>query len=108
MIRGEIYATVGRGDFSTKPRPALVLQTDLHNEFHPSISVCPIISVGSLENLFRIPIVRDERNGLLHDSEIEIDKVQSIWRARFGQRIGVASEVIMMEVDEALRRWLDL
>ena len=108
MMRGEIFATVGRGDFATKPRPALIVQTDLHNEVHPSITVCPITTTTTEERLYRIPIARNDANGLKYDSEIEIDKMQAIWRARLGQHIGTVSPRIMVEVDIALRRWLDL
>jgi mRNA interferase MazF len=107
-MRGEIYAVAGRGDFANKPRPGLVVQSDLFNPAHPSVTVCPVSSTLTSERLYRIPVIHDAVNGLKWDSEIEVDKVQSVWIARVGQRIGVVSESVMAEVDEALRRWLDL
>ena len=107
-MRGEIYAIAGAGDFSGKPRPGLIVQADLFNEFHPSITVCPLSSHLTNDGLYRIPILRDEINALKSDSEIEVDKVQSVWRQRVGRPIGRASDEVMAAVDVALRRWFDL
>ena len=108
MKRGDIFAMAGAGDFSGKPRPGLVLQTDLFNEFHPSVTVCPLSSHLTGDNIYRIAISAGADSGLRSESEIEIDKLQSIWVRRLGQKIGRAPDVTMAEVDVALRRWLDL
>ena len=108
MTRGDIFAIAGKGDFSTKPRPGLIVQSDLYNSVHPSVTVCPISSAATGDRLYRVPIARDDANGLRLDSEIEIDKVQAVWLARLGPRIGSASNAVMTDVDRALRRWLDL
>ena len=108
MRRGDIYATAGRGDFSNTPRPSLIVQSDLFNPYHPSVTVCPISSTPTSDRLYRIEIAHDAGNGLNHDSEIEVDKVQAIWIARLGDHLGRASDPILHAVDEALRRWLDL
>jgi mRNA interferase MazF len=106
--RGDIYGVAGRGDFSGKPRPALIVQSDLFNPHHPSVTACPITTTVSGDGLYRIFVARDENNGLKADSEVEIDKVQAVRRDRVGRRIGTASEEALAAVDEALRRWLDL
>ena len=108
MQRGDIIATIGRGDFSPKPRPALVVQSNLFNEDHPAVTVCPITSQVTGDNFFRVPVSSDGQTGLLQDSEVEIDRVQAIWRQRIGQRIGRAPEEVMFAVDAALRRWLEI
>jgi mRNA interferase MazF len=108
MKRGDIVASVGRGDFSSKPRPSLIVQADLFTAYHPSITVCPISSVLTGGGYRRVPIARDEQTKLFADSEIEIDLVQAIKRERIGRKIGAASEDTMMLVDDALRRWLAL
>lgn len=108
MKRGDIYSTIGRGDFSRKPRPSLIVQADEFNPHHLAITVCPITSDLTGHDLFRIPISSDAQTNLLDDSEIEIDLVQSIKRPRMGRQIGTASAATMIRVDEALRRWLAL
>ncbi len=108
MKRGDIVATVGRGEFSTKPRPSLIVQADAFNLHHPAITVCPITSEIRGHNLYRIAIAADATTNLLSDSEVEIDLVQAIWRDRIGRHIGVASSETMTLVDQTLRRWLSL
>ena len=108
MLRGDIYAVAGAGDFSGKPRPGLVVQSDLYNEFHPSVTVCPLSSHMTGDSLYRIPIYPDTQNALKWESEIEIDKIQAIWLHRLGRPIGRASDEVMAMVDAALRRWLDI
>lgn len=108
MKRGDIVRTVGRGDFSNKPRPSLVVQADSFNEYHPSVTVCPITSSLSGDSFYRILVTADGGNGLTRDSEIEIDRVQAIWRERTCDVIGQASDEVMFAVDQAIRRWLAL
>lgn len=108
MKRGELYTIAGAGDFSGKPRPGLVVQTDIFNEFHPSLTVCPVSSQLTGDTIFRVPINRDVRNGLRLDSEVEIDKLQAVWARRVGKFVGIASDDVMSAVDLALRRWLQI
>jgi mRNA interferase MazF len=108
MRRGEIYTFVGKGDFSGKPRPGLIVQSDLFNDYHPSVSVCPITSELTGNHLFRILLRRDAFNGLETDSEIEIDKIQSVRIERIDRLVGLLGDDQLVIVDEALRLWLDL
>lgn len=108
MKRGDIVLTIGRGDFPTKPRPSIVVQSDLFNADHPAITVCPITSRLTGDSLFRVALSADDTIGLRRDSEIEIDLVQAIRRERLGDTVGTASEQVMALVDQALRRWLAL
>ncbi len=108
MKRGQIVSTVGRGDFARKPRPSLVIQSELFNAYHPAITVCPITTFESGDSFYRVPVPRTADNGLLADSEVEIDLIQAIRRERIGTVIGLASDEIMFTVDQALRRWLAL
>ena len=99
---------VGKGDFSSKPRPGLVVQANAFNDQHPAITVCPITSHVAGDGLFRIAITPDPINGLARESEIEIDRLQAVWRVRIHRTIGTASDDIMFTVDQALRRWMAL
>ena len=108
MRRGDIIRAVGRGDFSNKPRPSLIVQADLFNEHHPSITVCPITSHVTGDALYRVPIAITLLNGLDRDSEIEVDRMQAIWLHRIRVVIGRSSDAVMKDVDRALRLRLDL
>ncbi len=108
MKRGEIYTFVGKGDFSGKPRPGLIVQSDLFNEYHPSVSVCPITSELTGDHLFRVHINPDPENGLEAASEIQIDKIQSVRSSRVDRYVGTIAEADLVTVGEGLRLWLDL
>jgi mRNA interferase MazF len=96
------------GDFSGKPRPALVVQSDDFNIDHASVTVCLLTSHVSGLSLFRVPVEPDPATGLRVRSEVEIDKLQAVWRHRIGYRIGHLPPETMTAVDQALRRWLSL
>lgn len=110
MKRGDIISIADptAGDFARKPRPALIVQTNAFLDDHASISVCLITSHLTGLALFRIPIAAGATTGLREDSEISVDKLQTVWRHRIGRLIGMASADIMTLVDDALRRWLSI
>jgi mRNA interferase MazF len=105
--RGDLVLAAGKGDFAGKPRPALVVRNDMFQGF-PTIALCPITShlTGALP--IRIPLPSNARTGLDKPSEVEVDKLQSLRIEKVKETIGHASEVEMIAVDLALRRWLDL
>lgn len=74
-----------------KPRPALVIQSDLFDQ-HPSVTVLPV--TGELQDapLFRFRVEPDAFNGLQKTSDILVDKAQAIPRARAGEVFGQLSE----------------
>ncbi|HEV3076187.1 MAG TPA: type II toxin-antitoxin system PemK/MazF family toxin, partial [Thermoanaerobaculia bacterium] len=44
MRRGSIVVVAAKGPYTGKPRPALVVQSDLFNPTHSSVTICPITS----------------------------------------------------------------
>ena len=108
MRRGDVVSMVGKGDYSAKARPGLVVQANAFNDLHPAITVCPITSHVTGDGLFRVAIAPDAANGLRRESEIEIDRLQAVWRVRIQRTIGTASDDVMFAVDQALRRWMAL
>ena len=103
--RGEVVLAVASGDYG-KPRPALVIQSDLFNETHASVTVCPITSTLVEAPLFRIALRPSRANGLQKPSQVMADKVQTLKRERVRERIGVITREQMLSVDGALRLWL--
>lgn len=113
MRRGDIVRAAGGGDFLGKPRPALIVQTNLFLDAHPSVTICPITSHVTGDFLYRVLLDKGEGiegvgTGLLFESEIEVDKITTIWSRRIAGKIGAASDAVMFQVDIALRRWLQL
>jgi mRNA interferase MazF len=44
LKRGTIVVVAARGAYTGKPRPALVVQSELFNPTHSSVTLCPITS----------------------------------------------------------------
>ena len=107
MRRGEVVVCAAPGDYG-KPRPAVVVQSDLFNPTHASVSVCPITSELQDAPLFRLTIDPARGNGLRARSQVMIDKLQSLRRDRIRRSIGVLSGTQLKKVDAALRLWLGL
>lgn len=105
--RGDVVICVLSGDYG-KPRPALVIQSDLFNETHPSVVVCPISSEMTGLTLFRVLLAASESTGLRRDSEVMVDKMSAASRGRIRRRVGRLSRPQLERVDAALRLWLEL
>lgn len=105
--RGDVVICAAPGDYG-KPRPALVVQSDLFNGTHSSVAVCLITSHLEEAPLFRIPLPAGRTTGLKLDSQVMVDKVIAIPRNKITRRAGVLAAVLLKEVDDALRLWLEL
>lgn len=108
MRRGAVVVVAARGAYTGKPRPALVVQSDLFNPTHQSVTICPITSDCVDAPLFRIPLPPGERTGLEAASQVMIDKVVSVPRSAIADEIGRCEEAEMEAAEGALRRWLEL
>ena len=104
MRRGDVVTVSLPGDYG-KPRPALVVQSDLFKE-HPSVTVLPITSHLVDAPLLRISI--GPECGLDRASQIQIDKAQTPRAERIGGVIGQANETMLREVNRALAVFLGL
>lgn len=102
ISRGDIVLGALPGDFG-KPRPVLVVQTDLLNETHATLLVCPITSHVASHKSFRMPVEPAADNGLLKRSEIMVDKVSALVQTRMSQKIGVLSPAEMRQVEHILK-----
>lgn len=108
MTRGAIVVVASRGVYTSKPRPAVVVQADEYNPTHASVTVCPVTSDCVDAPLFRISLPPGERTGLSMSSQAMIDKVVSVPRSAVTREIGRCDPLYMDMIDDALRRWLAL
>lgn len=95
------------GDYG-KPRPALVVQADLFNESHASVTVVPVTTTLVDAPLFRLTVEPSPGNGLRSLSQLMVDKVTTVRRARIGQTIGRLEDDILLRVSRALALWLGI
>jgi len=105
--RGDVVICAAPGEYG-KPRPAVVVQSDLFNGTHASVVVCLITSHQVDAPLFRIPVPAGRTTGLKQDSQVMVDKVIAIPRDKITSRSGVLASGALKEVDQALRLWLEL
>ncbi|WP_380779141.1 type II toxin-antitoxin system PemK/MazF family toxin [Sphingomonas sp. R86520] len=106
--RGDIVIAAGPDEHTGKPRPFLIVQSDVFNDVHASMTSCPIARATGGNLLFRVSLPASDETGLLLASEVQADKMISIRRERIIRRIGAAPITTMTSVDDALRRWLEL
>ena len=105
MKRGDIVTIAAPGDYG-KPRPALIIQADLFNDTHASITVVPLTSTIIDAPLFRITLDPSRQNGLNRVSQIMVDKVLTLPRERICKRVGHLGNILMIRVGRALSVWL--
>jgi mRNA interferase MazF len=104
MRRGDLVTVALQGDLG-KPRPALVIQSDLFDS-HPSVTILPVTSELRDTPLFRIAVNPNEQNGLGRPSQVMVDKPQSISRDKIGAVIGHLDDETMLAVNRALAVFL--
>jgi len=102
--RGDLVTVAISGDYG-KPRPALVIQSDLF-DVHPSVTVLPVTSELRGTPLFRVRVEPSNDNGLRKTSEIMVDKVQTVVRERVGDPIGRLDDETLLAVNRALAVFL--
>jgi mRNA interferase MazF len=108
MKRGSIVVVAARGAYTGKPRPALVVQSDLFNPTHASITICPVTSDCVDAPLFRLTLPAGPRTGLKSVSQVMVDKIVSVPRAAIREEIGECDDRELEAMEDGLRRWLGL
>jgi mRNA interferase MazF len=103
---GELWTVAAGGDYTGKPRPALVVQADRFDA-NDSIAVCPI-TTDATESLLRIPIDPSAENGLTTSSRIMIDKITAVRRTKLGRRVGALTDAEMVAVSRSLMVFLGI
>ncbi|HVV50014.1 MAG TPA: type II toxin-antitoxin system PemK/MazF family toxin [Polyangia bacterium] len=107
MKRGDVVVVSLSGDYG-KPRPALIVQSDLFNETHASVTLAPVTSRIVDAPLFRLTIEPAAATGLRSVSQIMIDKVTTVKRDRIGKSIGRVGDETMLRVNRAIALWFGL
>jgi len=98
MKRGELWIGADSG-YATKPRPALVIQSDRYSE-DESVVTCLVTShmTDASGSDYRVTLPKSEANGLKVDSFVMLDKVVAIPRQKLVKRIGIVESEKMDEI----------
>ena len=107
MKRGDLVIVSAPGDYG-KPRPAVIVQSDVFNETHASIVVCLITSERQHAPLFRIDVQPSETTGLTVTSQIMVDKIVALRRERIAQQIGHLNDETMVRLNRSLALFIGL
>jgi mRNA interferase MazF len=102
--RGDLVTIALPGTYG-KPRPALIIQSDLFDE-HPSITILPVTSELRDTPLFRVSVEPDAGNGLHKLSQVMVDKAQTVPREKIGETFGRLDDTTMLVVTRALAMFL--
>ncbi len=86
MRRGEIWTAAGSG-YVGKPRPVVIIQDDRFDATS-SVTVCALTTDPIEAPLFRVPVTPDETNGIRDPSNLMVDKITTVPRTKFGEKIG--------------------
>lgn len=105
--RGDLVTVAVQGNFG-KPRPALVIQSDLFNENHPTVMLCLVSSQLRETPLFRLTVGPTDENGLKLDSQIQIDKVMTVLREKIGPSFGRLDDATMLKINRALALFMGI
>lgn len=106
MKRGELVTVVLKGD-DGKPRPALIVQSDLFDT-HPSVTIMPVTSERRDTPLFRLDLAPSQTNGLKQPSQVMVDKIHTVSRDRIGSSIGRLDDNQMVSVNRLMLVFLGL
>ncbi len=106
MKRGDFVTVALQGDYG-KPKPALVIQSDLFAA-HPSMTILPITSEMREAPLFRVTVKPTETNGLRKPSQIMVDKAMTVASEKVGDTFGRIDHNVLIEVERCLAVFLGI
>ena len=106
MRRGDLVTVAMQGDYG-KPRPALVIQSDVFAAMG-SRTVLLLTSDPEDTPLLRVRVEPTPENGLRVPSWVMIDKAMSLRADRLGTSFGRLDDAAMVSVNRSLALFLGL
>ena len=108
MQRGDVVTVADRsGDFTGKPRPAVIVQSDLFGALD-SVSVCPLSSVAMDAQVLRLAIEPSAALRLERASWVMVDKITTVRLNRVGAVIGRLAAADIQRLNGTLAVFLGL
>jgi mRNA interferase MazF len=103
LKRGEVW-TVSGGVYASKPRPAVILQSDQFSET-ASVTLVPCTTDAPL---FRLTMMPQDDNGLRSVCRLMVDKITTVPKSHLGQRVGHLSDDDLTRLNRAAVVFLGL
>lgn len=108
MKRGDIVLCADRsGDYTSKPRPVVVVQNSAYIPGIESLIVCPLSTVP-IDDPLAMKLTPAPHNGLKESCTVRADKISAVKKSRIGKRIGSMAPDELRRLDEIIRAWLAL
>ena len=107
MKRGDLVTVALQGEHG-KPRPALVIQSDLFANLRSTVTIALLTSAELDIPILRVPIEPSETNGLRTRSFVMIDQTFSASTRRFGDVFGHLDDADMLSVNRGLAVFLGI
>jgi len=107
MRRGEIWTVASGSPYNSKPRPAVIIQDDQFDTTD-SVTVCSFTTQPMDAPLIRLPVVPNEQNGLREASNLMVDKIATVPRAKLGVQIGRLDDEGILRLNRAVVVFLGL
>ena len=101
MRRGDLITVALQGEHG-KPRPALVIQSDLFARLTSTVTVALLTSTSLDVPLIRVPLEPSDKNGLRIRSYVMIDQIFSAQTRRVGRVFGRLDDTDQLAVNRAL------
>ncbi|MGC9269443.1 type II toxin-antitoxin system PemK/MazF family toxin [Acidiphilium sp.] len=106
-LRGEIWTVSGGGDYTGKPRPAVIVQASAFDAT-TSITICAFTTDPTEAPLFRLAIEPDSTNHLRTTSRLMVDKITTIPKTKLGTRQGTLAPADLTRLNRAITVFLGL
>jgi len=107
LKRGEIWTAAGGPDYTSKPRPVVIIQDDRFDATS-SITICALTSDDPPAPTFRLLVVPNEENALKAPSYLMADKITTIPKTKLGRRIGHLGDEDIIRLNRAIAVFLGL
>ena len=107
MRRGEIWTVSGGGNYTGKPRPAVIVQDDSFDAT-ASVTICAVTTDATEAPLFRLAVEPTEQDGLQAGSRLMVDKITTVPKGRIGSLIGRLGDSDILRLNRALMVFLGL
>ncbi len=107
MKRGDVVVAAAQGDYG-KPRPYLVVQADLFNSSHPSVTMLPFSTRLLPAPLYRLTVDPSVSNGLSVICQIMVDKIDTLAVDKVSKVVGQLEDDTMTRVNRAMAVWLGI
>jgi len=104
--RGEVW-TVSGGVYASKPRPAVILQSDQFSET-ASVTPVPCTTDATEAPLFRLTLMPHGENGLRSVCSLMVDKITTVPKTHVGHYVGHLSDDDLSRLNRAALIFLGL